>query len=266
MRATGILASYPTIARLLAEPATAGMAKAIEPAIRFAARAGLPLRLTELNSVNCGGRAGVSDTFATALWAPDALFELLRAGVDAVNVHVRPGTINAAFSLSSHGLSANPLLYGLILFARTLGPDPELVPVQVAGSHSLRLKAWAVRVRSGALHMLLINKGGQAVTTTLRLPGLGASVRSAADALVGGLAFGVTLDGQHLSLTGRWIGSRSVERILPISTTYEVTVPRFSAASRRGVPTLGPREPRGSGRATICRSTSGRALISSSGR
>jgi hypothetical protein len=32
----------------------------------------------------------VSDTFATALWAPDALFELLRAGIDGVNVHVRP--------------------------------------------------------------------------------------------------------------------------------------------------------------------------------
>ncbi len=221
---------YPTIARLLAEPATAGMAKALEPSIRLAARAGLPLRLTELNSVTCGGRAGVSDTFATALWAPDALFELLRAGVDAVNVHVRPGTINAAFSLSSHGLSANPLLYGLILFARTLGPDPELVPVQVAGSRSLRLKAWAVRVRSGTLHMLLINKGGQGVTTALHLPGLGpASVQRLCASSVGS-RFGVTLDGQHLSLTGRWIGSRSVERILPISTTYEVTVPRFSAA------------------------------------
>ena len=46
---------YPTIARLLGEPATAGMARALEPAVRIAARAGLPFRLTELNSVTCGG-------------------------------------------------------------------------------------------------------------------------------------------------------------------------------------------------------------------
>lgn len=72
--------SYPTIARVLSENATAGTARTVRGARRLAARARLPLRLTEINSVTCGGTRGVSDTFATALWAPDALFELLRAG------------------------------------------------------------------------------------------------------------------------------------------------------------------------------------------
>ena len=76
-------------------------------------RAGLPFRLTEVNSVTCGGVPGVSDTFATALWAPDTLFELLRAGVDGVNVHVRTDAINAAFAFKRSGLVARPLLYGL---------------------------------------------------------------------------------------------------------------------------------------------------------
>ena len=88
------------------ESATVGMARALTPAVRLAHRAGLPFRLTELNSVTCGGVEGVSDTFATALWAPDALFELLRAGVDGVNVHVRPYTINAAFACHARGLRA----------------------------------------------------------------------------------------------------------------------------------------------------------------
>ena len=39
--------------------------------------AGLRFRLDEVNSVTCGGTRGVSDTFATALWAPDALLSLL---------------------------------------------------------------------------------------------------------------------------------------------------------------------------------------------
>jgi hypothetical protein len=38
----------------------------------LAHRAGFPFRLTEQNSVTCGGLAGVSNTFATALWAPAA--------------------------------------------------------------------------------------------------------------------------------------------------------------------------------------------------
>ena len=221
---------YPTIAKLLSSQATAGMARGLAPAVRQAHDAGLPFRLTELNSVTCGGRPGVSDTFATALWAPDALFELVRAGVDAVNVHVHPGKSNAAFSLSSGGLSANPLLYGLILFARALGPDAALVPVHVTGSGAQRLDGWAVRVRPGALHVLLINKGPRAVRTTVRLPRFGPASVERLRAPSAGSSTGVTLDGQHLTRGGGWLGSRSTGVIQPVSGSYEVTVPAFSAA------------------------------------
>ncbi len=124
-------ASYPTIARLLSEHATADMAHKLIPAVRMAHRAGLEFRLTELNSVSCQGVRGVSNAFATALWAPDALFELLRAGLDGVNIHVRTDAINAAFTLSHDGLGARPLLYGMILFARTLSADPQLARVKL---------------------------------------------------------------------------------------------------------------------------------------
>lgn len=87
----------------------------------------------------------MSDTFATALWAPDALFELLRAGVDGVNVHVRPYTINAAFAVTPRGLGARPLLYGLILFARTLGPGAQLLDARLTANHPEHVKVWAVR-------------------------------------------------------------------------------------------------------------------------
>ena len=68
-------------------------------------------------------------------------------------------------------LRPRPLLYGLLLFARTLGTDPErLVPTQIAASPLLHLKAWAVRDRGNRLHVLLIDKGTRAVTVTLRIP------------------------------------------------------------------------------------------------
>jgi hypothetical protein len=55
-------------------------------------------------------------------------------------------TVNAAFALTRPGLAARPLLYGLILFARTLGPDAQLVGVHVGANRSEHLNVWAVRV------------------------------------------------------------------------------------------------------------------------
>ena len=87
----------------------------------------------------------MSDTFATALWAPDALFELMRAGVSAVDLHARQFAVNDPFAFDRSGLQAHPLLYGLILFARTLGPRAQLLPMRhLAGAHSSSLKEWTV--------------------------------------------------------------------------------------------------------------------------
>lgn len=222
--------TYPTISRLLSEQATAGLAPGVRAAVGLAHRAGLPFRLTELNSVTCGGRSGVSDTFATALWAPDALFELLRAGVDGVNVHVRARAINAAFAVNGHGLTARPLLYGLVLFARTLGPQAQLVHLRLHARRWLHLKVWAVRVSGDVLHVLVINKSDHAAGVDLRLPAtrpatverlLAASARSRA---------GVTLGGQQLAHDGRWHGQLVSQTLTRGARGYELKIRGVSAA------------------------------------
>jgi Glycosyl hydrolase family 79 C-terminal beta domain len=222
--------SYPSIARLLSWNATAALAEALRPAVALARRAGLPLRVTELNSVTCGGRRGVSNTFATALWAPDALFELLRAGVDGVNVHVREQAINGAFALRNHGLIARPLLYGLILFARTLGRDASLVGVDVRAPRSLRLSVWAVRVAGGVLHVLLIDKSNGSATVRLELPASGPASVQRLRAPSAGSRSGVTLDGQQLGDDARWQGQATGETIAHGIGGYELSLPRLSAA------------------------------------
>ena len=222
--------SYPTIARVLSENASTGVARSVEPAVKLAHRAGLPLRLTELNSVTCGGLPGVSNTFATALWAPDALFELVRAHVDGVNIHVRQNAINAAFLLGSRGLQARPLLYGMALFARSLGPGAQLIAAHVQARPSLHFKAWAVRLRGAVLHVVLIDKGPHPVRVDLRVPGVGPaqverllapSVRSRWD---------VTLDGQRIASNGRWVGQAAPEVVARSARDYQIVLPRFSAA------------------------------------
>jgi hypothetical protein len=225
--------TYPTIPRLLSEGATRGMAGGLTPAIRLAHRAGRPFLLDEFNSVTCGGLKGVSDTFATALWAPDVLFELLQGGVDAVNLHMRPTPANTPFMLTDQGLRARPLLYGLILFTQALGPDAHLVTVHLHVRAQLHLKAWAVQVGERgqrALHVLLINKGRHAVLVRLKVPLRGPLQVERLLARSVTATGGVTLGGQHLAGDARWHGRKLAQPLVSQGGEYDVVVPSLSAA------------------------------------
>jgi hypothetical protein len=209
---------YPTVARILSEQATAGMAASVRPAVRMAHAAGLPFRLTEFNSVTCGGVAGVSDSFATALWAPDAAFELMRTGAHGINLHAREYAVN------------DPFLYGLILFARTLGPHARLLGLRVRAPGFPHVKVWGVEVGRRRLHLLVINKGPRGVSVQLSAPVAGSTVVQRLQAPAPGAEGGVRLAGQWLDLSGRWRG-------VPVTSTataerghVRIIVPRYSAA------------------------------------
>jgi hypothetical protein len=221
---------YPSIGKILSEAATAGMAGSLRSAITLTHAAGLPFRLTELNSVTCGGVAGISNTFATALWAPDALFELLRAGVNGVNVHVRAFAINAAFAPVKRHLVARPLLYGLLLFVRALGPDAQLVQLRVPSPHPPGLKIWGVRILGGTVHVLVINKTARPARVDLRLPLAGPVSVERLRGPTAAARSGVTLAGQRLGVEDRWVGRRVIDAVPRVDGGYPVVVPAVSAA------------------------------------
>ena len=154
----------------------------------------------------------------------------MRAGVDGVDLHVRAYAINAPFSLNRHGLTPRPLLYGLIMFARTLGANARLVRLQMSHPRSLNLSAWAVRVRGDMLHVLLIDKSNRAVRVDLHLPATGPATVQRLLAPSASSTTGETLDGQRLGPDGTWIGTRSTQTIAARAHGYVVTVPRRSAA------------------------------------
>jgi hypothetical protein len=226
-RGTG---SYATLDRVLSPAASTGLAAGMRLLVDAAHDAGLPLRLTELNSVNCGGRPGVSNAFATALWAPDALFCLLRAGVDGVNLHVRAAAINAAFGLGPAGLQARPLLYGLILYARTLGPHAQLVTLRSHLSHPANVAAWAVRVGRDTLHVLLIDKSRRSERVSLRLPAAGTARIQRLLAPSPASRSGVTLGGRWLGSDGRWWGAGANQTVVRRGGIYSLRVRSMSAA------------------------------------
>ncbi len=222
-------AVFPTIARVLSERASAGTAQVVRPAAQIAHRAGLPFRMTELNSVTCGGRPGVSNSFATALWAPDALFELMRAGVDGVNVHVRADTVNAAMIPAAGGLRERPLLLGLILFDRTLAAGGRLLSTTVQAPGAA-LKVWGVQTSRSQRRLLLINKGQRALRVRLRIPAAGTAKVERLLAPAVSATTGETLGGRWLGPDGRWRGRPTRERLQPGADGYALAVPAASAA------------------------------------
>jgi hypothetical protein len=163
--ATGSLA--PTIAHLLDAASSRGLAASVAPFARIAHRDGLPLRVDELNSASCGGRAGVSDTFAAALWVLDTLFAMARAGVDGVNLHTLPGAAYAPFRFADRdghwSATVSPLYYGMLLFSRAFPPGARLLSTR---SHPGALRVWATRGPHGTVRTVLIN---DSATTALRV-------------------------------------------------------------------------------------------------
>ena len=136
---------YPTIAHLLSNYATTGFAQSIDPLLAVANDDRLALRVDELNSVTCGGTVGVSDTFASALWALDTMFALDQAGVAGVNIHTFPGAHYALFSTTDtdgHWRAiVHPEYYGLLMFTQAAPPGSQLLPVSASATKAVKI--WA---------------------------------------------------------------------------------------------------------------------------
>ena len=222
---------YPTIPLMLSDGSSAGVARTTLGAVEFAHAIHSQLRLTEVNSISCGGNKGVANSFATALWTPDVLFELLNSGVDGVNWHIRPSILNAPFNLDDGKLVPLPELYGLAVFAQMTHGPARLISTTVSASAGLVLKAWTVR-RGGTSNVLLINKGGRDARVSVPAP---AGVRGAAiirrlQAPRVGSTTGVRFAGRRIGEDGLWHGQENDEPVSARGGSYAVTVPAYSAA------------------------------------
>jgi hypothetical protein len=219
----------PTVSTFLKDGTSAGLADTLHGDLKLAKKFSVQLRVTEMNSVTCGGQKGVADAYSTALWAPDALFEMIRAGVAGVNFHIRPKLPNAPFHIDSNGVEALPEEYSMAMFARMIGPSSQLEGLTPRLPPHMRLKAWAVSSKDG-LKLMLINKTPRRIDVRFNLPGahrtativrlLGPSLRSIT---------GVTLAGQSIGSDGRWHGQRVTYSATPTSSgVYRLPVPRYS--------------------------------------
>ena len=80
-------AAYATIDKLLSATTTQNTIKSIQQFEAAAKANRIPLRYDETNSASSGGKNGVSNVFASALWGADYLFDLAENGVVGANFH-----------------------------------------------------------------------------------------------------------------------------------------------------------------------------------
>jgi hypothetical protein len=231
---------FPTIARLLADSSSAGLAAPVAAYARVAHQHRLPFRIGEMNSASCEGSTGVSDTFASALWALDTLFNFAKAGVDGVNVHTLPGAAYELFTVSHNAAGAwqafvHPEYYGLAMFAQAFPPDARLLATTGVGGTGSPVKVWATQGPDGTVRVTLINKD-PAAEHDVALGVAGATAPGSLETLQApsvSSTTGVTFGGQTFgdeTTTGSLPAPPAATPVAPVAGSYAVPLPAGSAA------------------------------------
>lgn len=195
------------------------------------AETGLPFRLAETNSCFSGGKEGVSDTFASALWGGDLMYQLASQGGIGINFHGGGyGWYTPIAGNRVNGFLARPIYYGMLLFAQA--GSGQLVECNFdAGEQAPLLSAYGLRGDDGQLKAVIFNKNldrrvhvtldpGQRTTSAKAIQLIAPRVDDTTD---------VTLGGAPAGASGGW--SAAYEQTLPIGDGLpQVVLPAASAA------------------------------------
>ncbi|MBV8219106.1 MAG: hypothetical protein JO325_11625, partial [Solirubrobacterales bacterium] len=230
---------YPTFSHLMSAGASRGLADSVAGAVRVSHARHIPLRIDEMNTIGCGVDRAVSESFASALWSVDALFNMARVGVDGVNISTFPGATWELFKLSQAGgrwrAEVEPQYYGLEMFAQAAPPGSRILSVSPAGA--AHLEAWATRAPDQTIRVVLINEGSTAHIVQVRLPAgtpssttgtlellTAPSLKARADVTLGGQSFAAG------TTTGLLSGHPTTYAVTPQRGDYAIRVPAASAA------------------------------------
>jgi len=204
----------PTITRLLSPQIRRLEDSSLLRYMSIAKASEVPFRLDETNTVSCGGEAGISNTFASALWAIGYLTQSMAMGVEGINLQGNPANCAGytpvcaptAEGLAAGALDAQPEWYALLLAKALIGDRP--LPVSSSAAHPLNLQVSALRARDGGLHLVIVDDDpprARSVAVRLRVGRgfQGANVLALSAPSPAALA-GVTLGGSAVAADGSW--------------------------------------------------------------
>ncbi len=202
----------------------------------------LPIALAETNSASCGGMAGVSNAFTSAVWGLDYMFNVAADGYTNINFHFSYRTGGSAYNpVQTFGWKtggeehyrnvAQPLYYAMYLFSQNASGE-HLLPASI--TTQAHISAFATTSAPGSeVHVFVINKDEKASgPVTVHLAGhVGAATLLVLQApSLGSLAEEVRYGGQQFDTEGH-IGTPSTTSVMPgPNGNYTFTLPNASAA------------------------------------
>lgn len=200
--------------------------------IRLAmAQSQLPFRLTEVNSCYGGGKPGVSNTFASALWALDLMLQLVDFGASGVNFHGGGyGWYAPIVGTMENGFVARPEYYAMLLFSQLLGGRMVQSELDTAQADPLFV-CRAYKDAQDKLQAIVINKHAQKgvrLTVQANRPAQALAVQRLIAPTLEDEA-DTTLAGAPVGANGAW-KPLHVERLTLRNGPAEVHVPAASAA------------------------------------
>jgi len=194
---------------------------------------GLPVRMGEANSVYSGGRAGVSDTFASALWALDYCLQLASMGADGINFHGGGTGSYSPITFPRDGhLSVRPIYYGMLAIAQ-IGTG-QMIDIAPTGSAlPEHVYAHALRGDDGKLRLVLINAQTGSGTVRFKIAGIDGGDAKAGVLRLEGKSLDATTDvrlgGAAVGDAGAWTPT-AAETVTAMAGVLTVTVPAPGAA------------------------------------
>ncbi len=192
---------------------------------------GLPFRLAETNSCYQGGKAGVSDTFASALWAADLMYQLASAGGEGINFHGGGyGWYTPIAGTRDDGFLARPIYYGMLLFAQA-GTGQLIESTLDHPDHASLLTAYGTHAHAGSINVAAFNKNlDRAIRLTID-PGQRASQATALRLHAPRVddTTDTTFGGTPVGASGTWSAARR-ETLRFENGTAKIDLPAANAA------------------------------------
>ncbi len=153
---------FASIAHLLERNTAEQFAREIRRVRHMAAPYHLPVRFGEMNSAWGGGKEGVSNTFASTLWAATTLLDIARVGGAGVNLHMSQGVDQFSgwygpLRFGPHGrLHFMPEFYGMLAAADVMQGGGRPMTIQL---HTrLNVSAFAFQAPHHILRVAVINR------------------------------------------------------------------------------------------------------------
>ncbi|MGD1056156.1 MAG: glycosyl hydrolase family 79 C-terminal domain-containing protein [Solirubrobacteraceae bacterium] len=232
----------PTIARLLSPQIRQLEERSLRRYQFIAQETEVPFRMDEANTVSCGGVAGISNTFASALWAVNFLTKAMAMGVSGINLEGNPANCEgytpvcapSAEDLATGALRAQPEWYALLLAKALVGERPLPTTVKPKPAERPNVEASTFLAPDGTLQFVLVDDdppGSPRVAVHLHIgDGFhGASVLSLTAPSPTALS-GVRLGGQEVQPDGLWNEPATLPRVANKHGVITVKLAPSSAA------------------------------------